>query len=293
MPTSVYFNNYNSRAEQRVIEDLIVESIKIMGFDGYYLPNDNDTARDLLFGEDPTKKFNSAFPVELYISNAADYTGEKEFFSKFGLEIKNNLSVIISKRTFAQRVPQNTFTRPREGDLIYVPVLNGKGELYEITFVDQDKDMTMLGRKVPFFYEMHLEKYKYSQEVIDTGIENIDDIVTDHAYTIDLTMQIGTGSYTQKEIVFQSVDGTRANATTYGTVSNWNIVTKTLSITNIFGEFIDGLTVYGESSNAQYTLNTFDPLDVNVKNEHYDNKYIDMQSESIIDFSEINPFGSI
>ena len=57
MATSVYFNNYGSHAEQRVIEDLIVESIKIMGFDAFYLPNDNDAARDLLFGEDPTKKF--------------------------------------------------------------------------------------------------------------------------------------------------------------------------------------------------------------------------------------------
>ena len=93
MATSVYFNNYNSVAEQRVLEDLIVESIKIMGFDGYYLPNDNDIARDLLFGEDPVKKFQSAFPLELYLSNSLDYDGEKEFFSKFGLEIKNNVNV--------------------------------------------------------------------------------------------------------------------------------------------------------------------------------------------------------
>ena len=65
MPTNVYFNNYNSNAEQRLFEDLIVESIKIMGFDGYYLPNYNDAARDLLYGEDPLKKFDAAFPIEL------------------------------------------------------------------------------------------------------------------------------------------------------------------------------------------------------------------------------------
>ena len=86
MATNHYFNNYGAQNEQRVIEDLIVESIKIMGFDAYYLPNDNDQARDLLFGEDPVKKFESAFPLEFYLSNSLEYMGEKEFFSKFGLE---------------------------------------------------------------------------------------------------------------------------------------------------------------------------------------------------------------
>jgi hypothetical protein len=131
-----------------------------MGFDSYYLPNDNDVSRDLLYGEDPLKRFTSAFPLELYLSSAMEYTGEKEFFSKFGLEIKNNVSVILSKRTFSQRVPQYAFDRPREGDLIYVPVLNGTGELFEIKFVDHTKDFFTLGRKIPYFYEMQLEKFK-------------------------------------------------------------------------------------------------------------------------------------
>ena len=156
MATSVYFNNYNSKQEQRLFEDLIVESIKIMGFDGYYLPNDNDIARDLLYGEDPVKKFQSAFPVEFYLSDSMEYLGEKEFFSKFGLEIKNHVKVIISRRSFSQRVPQNTFQRPREGDLVYIPFLNGTGELYEITFADQDKEFHTLGRVNPYFYELHL-----------------------------------------------------------------------------------------------------------------------------------------
>ena len=153
MPTSVYFNNYNSNAEQRVIEDLIVESMKIMGFDAFYCPNDNDQARDLLYGEDPVKKFQSAFPLEMYLSSdPLDYQGQQEFFSKFGLEIKDVVKVMVSRRSFQQRVPQNTFNRPREGDLVYVPFLNGTGELYEITFAEQSKDMHMLGRKQPYFY---------------------------------------------------------------------------------------------------------------------------------------------
>ncbi len=107
MATSVYFNNYNSLAEQRVIEDLIVESIKIMGFDAYYLPIENETDRDILYGEDPIKRFGSAFPIEFYLSSSMEYGGEKEFFSKFGLEIKNTVNIILSKRSFSQRVPQD------------------------------------------------------------------------------------------------------------------------------------------------------------------------------------------
>jgi hypothetical protein len=120
MATSQYFNNYSAKNEQRLIEDIIIESIKIMGFDAYYLPNDNDTARDLLFGEDPVKKFETAFPLEMYLTNATEYMGDQDFFSKFGLEIRDVIKVIVSNRSFHERVPNN-ISRPREGDLIYVP----------------------------------------------------------------------------------------------------------------------------------------------------------------------------
>jgi hypothetical protein len=291
MATSPYFNNYNSHSEQRVIEDLIVESIKIMGFDAYYLPNDNDASRDLLYGEDPLKKFTRAFPIELYLSSSMDYMGEKDFFSKFGLEIRNNVNVILSKRTFSQRLQENTFTRPREGDLVYVPVLNGVGELYEIKFANQNKDFNMLGRKVPYFYELEMEKFKFSQEVIDTGISNIDQVVTDSAYTLDLNMGTGTGSYGIGEIVFQSPDSTYANATSYATVQGWIPSTKVLSVINIYSEFTDGHVIIGQSTGAQFTLGSFDPLDTPVPKEKYDNKYIENSSNGVVDFSETNPFG--
>lgn len=293
MATSVYFNNYNSVAEQRVLEDLIVESIKIMGFDGYYLPNDNDIARDLLFGEDPVKKFQSAFPLELYLSNSLDYDGEKEFFSKFGLEIKNNVNVIVSKRSFQQRVPQNVFQRPREGDLIYVPFLNGTGELYEIKFADQDKDFNTLGRKVPYFYELQLEKFKFSHELISTGVQEIDDAGTFSSYTIQLNVAAGTGTYQNKEIVYQALDSTEANATVVAVVQEWNKKANTLNVTNIAGEFVPNRNIIGASSNASYVLANFDPLKDNVRDESSDNYIIENQANSIIDFSETNPFGSI
>ena len=294
MPISPYFNNYGSFAEQRVVEDLIVESIKIMGFDAYYLPIENEEDRDILFGEDPVKKFSSAFPVEFYLSSSLEYMGEKEFFSKFGLEIKNNVNVIISKRSFGQRVPQNTFTRPREGDLIYVPFLYGTGELYEIKFVDHTKDFFTLGRKIPFFYELELEKFKYSQEIIDTGVAEIDDVTAQSSYAIDLNLsRSSANNYTQKEIVFQSADNTYANATVVATVQNWSNTTSTLSVININGEFVDNRLVIGVSSNARHMLTSFDPLKDSVRNEVYDNEHIYNEANTIIDFSEINPFGPI
>jgi len=293
MATSVYFNNYNSQVEQRVVEDLIVESIKIMGFDAYYLPIFNPEDRDILYGEDPVKKFKSAFPVEFYLSSSLEYSGEREFFSKFGLEIKNNATVILSKRSFSQRVPQNEFTRPREGDLVYVPFLNGTGELFEIKFVNHTKDFFTLGRKIPFFYELELEKFKYSQEEIQTGVFEVDDAVTQSGYTIELNVSHGANNYTQKEIVYQAPDQTEANATAVAVVQHWNNVTQVLSVTNIAGEFIDGHTIIGAVSNARHTLISFDPLKDSTRNETYDNLYIENQANNITDFTEINPFGKI
>jgi len=246
-----------------------------------------------VYGEDPIRKFESAFQLEMYMSNSTEYLGEKDFFSKFGLEIKNRVNVIVSKRTFTQRVPQNTFTRPREGDLIYVPFLNGTGELYEIVFTNQNKDFMTLGRQKPYYYELELEKFKYSQEIVDTGMSDIDSIVTDSAYTINLNTGTGTGTYEIKEIVFQSFDSTQANAIAYGTVQAWIPSENTLSVTNIYGEFIDAYMLIGASSNAQYTLSTFDPLSEPAIKESYDNSAIQSEASVYVVNTQTNGFGTL
>jgi len=294
MATSHYFGNYNNKGEQRLIEDIIVESIKIMGTDVFYIPNDNDVARDLLYGEDPVKRFEAAYPIEIYPTNVTEYGGEKEFFSKFGLEIKNQMSVIMSKRSFSQRVPQDNFSRPREGDLLYIPFLNGTGELYEIKFTNQTKDFFMLGRQAPYFYELELEKFRYSQEAIQTGVTDIDSVVTDSAYTINLYVGAGNDTnYILKEIVFQTPTMYQANATAVALVQSWIPKIGVLSVTNIAGEFLENQLIVGASSNAQFMLTSFDPLDAPSRKENYDNQYIDTQAGNIVDMSEINPFGKI
>ena len=240
MATSVYFNNYNSKGEQRLIEDIIVESIKIMGFDSFYLPIFNPEDRDILYGEDPVKKFTQAFNVEMYLSSSEGYEGQQDFFSKFGLEIRDSVRVIISKRSFEERVPQNTFTRPREGDLVYVPFLNGTGELYEITFVEQAKDFHQLGRKNPYFYELKMEKFKYSQEIINTGDTEIDVVVTDSAYSIELTTGAGSGNFTIGETVTSN--------TASAVVQSWKPLLDHLVVNTIAGVFANGQTITGQTS---------------------------------------------
>ena len=292
MATNHYFNNYAAQNEQRLLEDLIVESIKIMGFDAYYIPIFNPEDRDILYGEDPLKRFQTAYPIEMYLSTVLQYEGDRDFFSKFGLEIRNEVSVILSKRSFTERIP-NSIVRPREGDLIYIPVINGVGNLMEITFTDHTKDFFALGRKLPYFYELKLEQYRYSQEVIDTGVAEIDSVVQDVAFTLNFNLGSGTGNFAVTEIIYQSPDGTYANNTCQASVQEWDIVTKTLGVTYIRGEFINGQPLYGQDNGAHYTLTSYNPLNIIIKNDTYDNDYINLQGDAVTDFSESNPFGSI
>lgn len=289
MATNLYFNNYNSSPEQRLVEDLMIETIKINGIDCYYIPNINEEKRDLLYGEDPLKKFTGAYPVEMYVVNVDGYDGEREFFSKFGLEIRNNMTVIVSKRSFARWVPQ-TYIRPREGDLIYVPFLSQNGEMYEIRYVNYSDSFYVLGNKYPYFYKLELEKFKYSQETIDVGIPQIDDLVPQESYQIELnvTTATGNGNFEKGESVHNLAN------TVYGTVTYWDKPTGILKVTDIYGTFANNMLLRGNTSNASYTTSASpDELKDNLEREEYDNKLIQTEANTIIDFSESNPFGSI
>lgn len=291
MPTNPFFNNYKNRQEQNLVEDLIHEAVRMMGFDAHYIPNSNDSARDLVYSDDPLKKFEAAYPVEVYLSNSVDPGMSGEFFSKFGLEIKNSIRVQLPRRAFAKRVPQDQFQRPREGDLIYIPFLSGRGELYEIKFVNDAADFFTLGRKEPYYWELELELFKYSNEEITTGVEEIDDIVDLDAYSIDYTMDTGTGDYKLDEIVYQG--DTLLLSTARGTVKNWNLPNTTLSLTNISGEFSNTEIVIGSQSNARWNVSTYDPMNYSQFENAWDNKVIETELDDFIDSSESNPFGGL
>ena len=131
------------------------------------------------------------------------------------------------------------------------------------------------------------------QESIVTGIDEIDQVVTDSAYTQHLNIGAGTGRYTIKELVYQSADNTYANATTIATVQSWIPSSNTLSVTNIMGEFVDNRTIVGVTSNAQFVLANFDPMNTPSTHENYDNSFINQTSQPIINTTESNPFGGL
>lgn len=266
----------------------MLETIKLNGVDCYYIPNINESARDLLYGEDPLKKFTAAYPLELYITNVDGYEGEREFFSKFGLEIRNNMSVIVAKRTFARWVPQDRYVRPREGDLIYIPFFSQTGEMYEIKYVNYSEAFYVLGNKFPYFYKLELEKFKYSQETIDVGIDAIDNTVVDEAYTLSLSAN--TSTISGNFIVGEHI----TSGSSHGTVTFWNKPQGILKITDILGAFTSNVLVTGNTSNASFVTSSIpDTLLDPQEREMYDNKIIQTEANVIMDFSESNPFGDI
>lgn len=288
MATNLYFNNFNDTPEQRLVEDLMIETIKINGVDCYYIPNINESARDLIYGEDPLKKFTAAYPLEMYVTNVDGYEGEREFFSKFGLEIRNNMSVIISKRSFARWVPQNKYVRPREGDLIYVPFLSQRGELYEIKYVNYSEAFYVLGNKYPYFYKLELEKFKYSQETIDVGIPDVDNVVVQDAYNVTLMMTANTAS--NNFVVGEHVSSNTGFAS--GTVTYWDRPSGTLKVTDLLGTFANNQLITGNTSHAHFVVNNaVDPLTDPQEREMYDNFVIQTEADNYVDLSENNPFG--
>lgn len=288
MATNLYFNNYNDTPEQRLMEDLMIETIKINGVDVYYIPNINETARDLIYGEDPLKKFTAAYPLEMYITNVDGYEGEREFFSKFGLEIRNNMSVIISKRSFARWVPQNRYVRPREGDLVYVPFLSQRGEMYEIKYVNYSEAFYVLGNKYPYFYKLELEKFKYSQETIDVGIPDVDNVVVQDAYNVTLMVTANTAS--NNFVVGEHVSANTTDVT--GTVTYWDRPSGTLKVTDLLGTFANNQLLTGNTSGAHFVVqNAIDPLTDPQEREMYDNLTIQTEADNYVDLSENNPFG--
>jgi len=173
MATNVFFNNFQSSQEQLLIENLIIESIKIYGHDVYYLPK-TLVAKDTIYSEDTLSEFKSAHFIDMYIKNVDGFAGDGDFISKFGLEIKDRVTFSIARRTFNDDVGAILeLNRPREGDLIYFP-LNRK--VFEIKFVEHEAIFYQLGALQ--MYDVICELYEYSSEKFATGIADIDNLFT-------------------------------------------------------------------------------------------------------------------
>lgn len=173
MATSTFFNNWAASNEQNLYEDLIVESIRIYGHDVYYVPRTLG-ALDPLYGESRTASFEEAHLVEVYVKSVDGFTGDGQFFSKFGLEIRDQVVLTIARKAFADEVGSRAnLVRPREGDLIYLP-FNRKA--FQIRFVDDKPFFYQLGTLMT--YDLTCELFEYSHETFATGIPEIDAIQT-------------------------------------------------------------------------------------------------------------------
>lgn len=172
MATSVYFNNFNTRSEQNVLEDLIVESIRIYGIDVFLCPRTvND--KDEIYGEDPTSSYESNYPIEMYIRNIDGYEGDGVFLSRFGVEIRDQVTLSVAIRTFSTEVGQFTgASRPKEGDLIWMPLNPQRPQLLQIKYINDRSLFYQLGTLQ--LYDITCEVFEYSGERLSTGIDAVD-----------------------------------------------------------------------------------------------------------------------
>jgi len=165
--------------EQNLYEDIIIESLKIYGQDVYYMPREI-VNEDKILGEDVPSKFSTAYKIEMYIENQQGFDGEGDLFTKFGVEIRDAANFVVSRRRWRHVVEQNaneiSSERPREGDVLYLPLSNS---MFEIMHVEHEQPFYQLNN-VPT-YNLRCELFVYSGEDLDTGIETIDSIENDAA----------------------------------------------------------------------------------------------------------------
>jgi hypothetical protein len=195
-----------STNEQFLVQDIINEQLKIYGIEVYYLPR-KIFKTDNIIREIQSSKFDDSFLIEAYLNNYDGYAPDSDIMTKFGLRLKNEISLTISRERYEEfiapfledissgikegRITDYDFTdvisRPREGDLIYFPL----GErLFEIKRVEHEKPFYQLGSS--YVYELSCELYEYENELIDTTIEEIDSTVEDEGYITYMTL-VGSG----------------------------------------------------------------------------------------------------
>jgi hypothetical protein len=178
MPTNFYFQSGNTSGttnEQRLLEDLVIESMKIYGHDVYYLPR-TIANEDPILVEDPLSYFTQAYPLEMYLENTEGFEGEGELLTKFGFEFRSNATFVVARRRWEESVGRNADAlqlpeRPAEGDLLFFPKTK---TFFQINYVDFLNPFYQLGKI--YTYRMSCQVFEFSSETIDTGIEEIDGI---------------------------------------------------------------------------------------------------------------------
>ena len=243
----------------------------------------------------------------MYIENTEGFEGEGDLLSKFGVEVRDQATFVLSRRTWQRFISLDsnlaTSTRPQEGDLIYFPLGN---QVFEIRFVEHENPFYQLGKLNVF--KLQCETFEYSHEEIDVGIAELDNIEDKFSYQVTMTLGAGSGDYIVGETVTQTVNTGKTVSGKVVDYSSQGGASKTLKINNITFDDTDvpatnTMFVLSSNTNAgnivgatsganrpittapdQYAL-SHDPL--------ADNKDFETAGSNIIDFSESNPFGSL
>lgn len=177
MAVNFYFQsgkNISNRNEQNLLEGMIIETIKIKGFDLYYLPR-NTQNLDMILGEDRSSYFDRYHAIEMYLENVDGFGGDGELLSKFGIEIRETATFTVSRKRWEDETRDDKGlqlpNRPAEGDLLYFPLTKS---FFEIRHVEHANPFYQLGKL--YVYRLNCELYQYSHETFFTGDVEIDAI---------------------------------------------------------------------------------------------------------------------
>jgi hypothetical protein len=290
MATNIYFSQ-GVRSEQDLYEDIVIESLKMYGQDIYYLPRDI-VNEDRILGEDVPSRFNSSYKIEMYIENVEGFDGEGDLFTKFGVEIRDQATFVVSRRRWEQTVRrfdnEIQAVRPHEGDLLYIPFSR---KIFEIMHVEHEQPFYQL-QNLPT-YKLRVELFEYNDEDFDTGVVAIDQ-VEKKGYTADLSLvdSADTGFV---------VGNTLTQTLSSGVVISGEIVeyidsSNVLSVAHVgaddgeFHLFTTSGIVKSEDADGNTLTRTISAINETVAQVNAQNEYFESLTD-FLDFSESNPFG--
>lgn len=283
MATNTYFrsNYFATDQDQKLADDLIVEMIYNYGIDVKYLPRDF-VDFDKIYGEDDSSLFDDVYTVEMYVKNVNGFNGDGNFLSKFGIEIRDEMTFSVSRRRFTEEVlaHETGMTRPREGDLIAVPsVVDRRRRLFEISYVAQEEVYYQFGSL--YTWELRCKTFEYTGENFETGDADIDSI-EQHKLYIEATLGSGNGiDFVVDEQI--SVQGTLINAK----VISFDTVNNKVVIGNQNGDILKGQVLVGATSQAMWAVDSIKQAE---SLTYSDTREINSEAAGIVLFDEKNPF---
>ena len=290
MATNPYIS-LKHREEQNLYEDLLIEAIQFYGQDVYYLPREV-VEREEIFLDSIESQFSDAYKVEVYIENGESFEGDGDLFTKFGIELRDQATFVIARRRWRElvgdRLADHQF-RPREGDVIYLPLSES---LFEVKKVETESPFYQLSQLPQF--RMTCELFEFSDEDFDTGIDAIDRVEREHAFQYELVME-NTGEdnyYYPGEKVYQDFGDYRIE----GEVTSFNSQTRLLTIAHTgatdgkFHLWTTDMPVIGMY--ASFNLVTINE-GINEIQPLSQNEVFDDFANDFVDFTETNPFGDI